>query len=195
MVPGLLAASLLMSGCTSSTNSTTGEPGSTQSASGTLAPSATAPSATAPSTSAPSTSAASGRYSGDGITVTGAQGEEPTITLAEDFGPAEELVVADIVEGAGEPVTADSVLTVHYVGTGQQSREVFDSSWSGAPATFDLAGVIQGWQEGMLGMRPGGRRLLVIPGSLAYGPAGTGGVIGPDETLVFVVDLLQVTQP
>jgi peptidylprolyl isomerase len=139
--------------------------------------------------------AASSRYSRDGITVTGAPGEEPTITLAQDVGPADELVVADIVEGSGEPVAEGSVLTVNYVGVGQKSRKVFDSSWGAAPATFDLGGVIQGWQQGMVGMKPGGRRLLVIPGSLGYGSAGAGDVIGPDETLVFVVDLLQVTQP
>jgi peptidylprolyl isomerase len=80
------------------------------------------------------------------------------------------------------------------VGVGQQSGQIFDSSWQrGEPATFPLDGVIQGWQEGLLGMQPGGRRLLVIPGSLAYGEAGKPPEIAGDETLVFVVDLIEQT--
>jgi peptidylprolyl isomerase len=130
----------------------------------------------------------------EGVTVTAAPGAEPTVTLAEDFGPAETLLVADIVEGEGDPVESGAQLTVNYVGVGEQSRQVFDSSWPGGqPATFSLDGVIQGWQQGMLGMKEGGRRLLIIPGSLAYGPNGNPPVIGPDETLVFVVDLVEQT--
>ena len=128
------------------------------------------------------------------MTVTGAKGEQPTITLAEGFPAAQELQVADVYEGSGDPVTPGSTVSVHYVGVGQQSREVFDSSWpSGQPVTFPLDQVIPGWTEGMLGMKPGGRRLLIIPGSLAYGPDGRPPVIGPDETLVFVVDLVSAT--
>jgi peptidylprolyl isomerase len=130
----------------------------------------------------------------EGVTVTGAPGAEPTVTLADDFGPADELQVADITEGEGDPVEAGAQLTVHYVGVGEQSRQVFDSSWPGGqPVTFSLDGVIQGWQQGMLGMKEGGRRLLIIPGSLAYGPEGRAPVIGEDETLVFVVDLVAQT--
>lgn len=130
----------------------------------------------------------------EGVTVTGAPGQEPTITLAEDFPSATELGIADVIEGSGDAVTPGATLTVHYVGMGQQSREVFDSSWpSGQPATFALDQVIPGWQQGMVGMKQGGRRLLVIPGSLAYGPDGYPPDIGPDETLVFVVDLVEQT--
>jgi len=71
-----------------------------------------------------------------------------------------------------------------------------DSAWTrGEPATFSLDQVIPGWQQGMLGMQPGGRRLLVIPGSMAYGDQGSPPVILPDETLVFVVDLITATPP
>jgi peptidylprolyl isomerase len=130
-------------------------------------------------------------YECQGVTVTGERDAEPTIELAEDFAPVTELVVGDVYEGSGDPVQPGDTLTVQYVGVGQQSREVFDASWAGGqPATFPLDGVIQGWQQGMVGMTPGGRRLLVIPGSLAYGPEGRPPVIGPDETLVFVVDLV-----
>ncbi len=149
----------------------------------------------ASATTTPSASASDPEQSpAAGVTVTGEAGAEPTIELSEDFGPVTELVVVDLVPGSGEAVEPGAVLTVHYVGVGEQSREVFDSSWpTGAPVTFPLAGVIDGWQEGMLGMQPGGRRLLVIPGSMAYGPDGYPPAIGPDETLVFVVDLIDQT--
>ncbi len=126
------------------------------------------------------------------VTVTGAADEEPTIELAADFAPAPDLGVADVYEGTGDPVEPGAQLEVQYVGVGQQSGKVFDSSWErGEPSTFSLSGVIQGWQQGLLGMQPGGRRLLVIPGSLAYGENGNPPDIGADETLVFVVDLIE----
>ncbi len=126
-----------------------------------------------------------------GVTVTGAPGTEPTITLAEDFPPATELIVEDLVVGSGRTAEATDMVTLHYVGMGQQSREVFDSSWSsGAPAQFQLSRLIEGFRDGVVGMQPGGRRLLIIPGALAYKDAGSPPAIGPDETLVFVVDLI-----
>ncbi|MCU0300358.1 MAG: FKBP-type peptidyl-prolyl cis-trans isomerase [Candidatus Nanopelagicales bacterium] len=164
---------------------------------GTVAVEPTTPAA-APTVAAPNPVCLAGEpgaasYECEGVTVTGEQDAEPTIALAEDFPPATELQVADVYEGSGDPVQPGDTLTVQYVGVGQQSREVFDASWpGGAPATFPLDGVIQGWQEGMVGMTPGGRRLLIIPGSLAYGPEGRPPAIGPDETLVFVVDLISV---
>lgn len=181
------ASLLLLTGCwtsTSSTSESSAEPTPAQS-------SAPAPAAEGPAPACPAGSPDATTYECVGVTVTGAKDTEPTITLAKDFGPAQELQVADVYEGTGAPVTAQDTLTVQYVGVGQQSGEVFDSSWpTGQPATFALSGVIAGWQQGMLGMKPGGRRLLVIPGSLAYGPAGSPPTIGPDETLVFVVDLV-----
>ena len=83
---------------------------------------------------------------------------------------------------------------MHYVGVAHSTGEEFDASYNrGTPLRFRLGSgqVIQGWQEGMLGMTVGGRRLLVIPGDLAYGPQGREPVIAPDETLVFVVDLVE----
>lgn len=171
----------------------------TQDAGGSATPaaSAPAPAASQPAVAAPEPACAAGSadqesYECLGVTVTGAAGEEPTVALAEDFGPAQSLGAADVYEGTGDPVAPGATLTVHYVGVGEQSREVFDASWPGGQAAqFPLDGVIQGWQEGMLGMKPGGRRLLVIPGSLGYGPAGYPPDIAPDETLVFVVDLVE----
>jgi peptidylprolyl isomerase len=184
------ASLLLLTGCWTSTESSSegsSEPTPMQS-------SAPATPAGAPTPACPAGSPDATTYECVGVTVTGAKDAEPTIALAEDFAPAEELQVADVYQGSGEPVTADDTLTVQYVGMGQQSRKVFDSSWSsGQPATFPLSGVIPGWQQGMVGMKPGGRRLLVIPGSLAYGPEGSPPRIGQDETLVFVVDLVSVS--
>lgn len=115
----------------------------------------------------------------------------PFVTVANDATPAADLAVLDLVPGSGAEAVPGGTLTVEYCGVGLESGAVFDSSWArGEPATFPLDGLIAGWQEGLPGMKVGGRRLLVIPGSLAYGanpPQGSG--IAPDETLAFVIDL------
>ena len=118
----------------------------------------------------------------------------PAITVATDAQPATELGIADITEGSGPAVTANDTVTANYCGVGLGGKTVFDSSYSrGAPATFPLSGVIAGWQQGVPGMKVGGSRLLVIPGALAYGANPPGGAgIGPDETLVFVVELTAI---
>ena len=106
--------------------------------------------------------------------------------------PATELTCQDLVVGDGEEVrNSNDTVTVHYVGVAQSTGEEFDSSWGGEPATFPLTGVIAGWTEAIPGMKVGGRRLLTVPGDKAYGPSGGQG-IGPNETLVFIVDLLEV---
>jgi len=133
-------------------------------------------------------------YTYEGVTVTGAEGAEPTITLDADFGTVDELGVADVYTGSGDAVEPGATVTVNYVGVGQMSGEVFDSSWQrGEPATFPLDQVIEGWSQGLVGMQPGGRRVLVIPAEQAYGDAGAGAGIAPGETLVFVVDLIDQT--
>lgn len=115
------------------------------------------------------------------------------MSIEGDAAPATSLSTSDIVAGSGQPVSAGAEVTVQYCGLGLTTRTVFDSSWArGEPITFPLAGVIAGWQEGIPGMEPGGRRLLVIPADMAYGenpPPGSG--ILPGETLIFVVDLLE----
>jgi peptidylprolyl isomerase len=116
--------------------------------------------------------------------------------LPDDRGePPGVLVVDDLVVGDGEPAGAGDLVTVHYVGAEWTSGAEFDASWDrGQPYSFELdAGrVIEGWEQGLLGMREGGRRVLVIPPELAYGDRGAGDAIGPGSTLVFVVDLLDV---
>lgn len=106
-----------------------------------------------------------------------------------------DLVVTDEVEGGGDEVTTGATVTAHYVGVSASTGAQFDASWDrGAPISFPLDGVIQGWSQGLLGMKVGGRRTLVIPGHMAYGanpPPGAG--IAPNETLVFTVDLVDVS--
>ena len=113
-----------------------------------------------------------------------------------DGEPPADLVVEDIVVGEGPQAQHGNDVTVHYVGVSFDSGAEFDASWNrGQPFRFPLGGgrVIQGWDDGVVGMKVGGRRKLVIPPHLAYGDRGAGGAIKPGETLVFVVDLIGVS--
>lgn len=116
---------------------------------------------------------------------------KPEIDFPE--GPApERLVVEDIETGDGPEAGGESTVKVHYLGVEFDSGEEFDSSWSrGEPIEFPLRALVKGWQEGIPGMRVGGRRKLVVPPQLAYGPAGGGHPLS-GKTLVFVIDLLGV---
>lgn len=99
----------------------------------------------------------------------------------------------DLDAGTGAEASEGATVQVHYVGVDFETGEEFDSSWSrGEPITFPLQGLIKGWQEGIPGMRVGGRRELVIPPHLAYGPAGGGHELS-GRTLIFVIDLLSVS--
>ena len=109
--------------------------------------------------------------------------------------PPAELLIEDITEGDGAEARPGQHVTVHYVGVAHSSGKEFDASYNrGEPFGFPLGGgqVIQGWDQGVVGMRVGGRRKLTIPPELGYGARGAGGVIRPNETLIFVVDLLGV---
>ena len=124
--------------------------------------------------------------------VTANAGEAPTITPPTGPAPAT-LQTQDIIVGTGTEVQATSTLTVHYTLMTWSNGELIESSWTGGqPATFPLAGVIAGWQQGLPGTKVGGRRLLVIPAELGYGPNGSG-PIGPNETLIFAVDIIAVS--
>ena len=125
--------------------------------------------------------------------VAGDKGSKPTIA-APVGNPPSTLQSKDIYEGNGKEAVATSVLEVHYTLMAWSSGTLVESSWdSGQTATFPLSGVIAGWQQGIPGMKEGGRRLLVIPPDLGYGSQGAGGAIGPNETLIFVVDLVKVS--
>ena len=109
--------------------------------------------------------------------------------------PPTELQIVDQVIGEGAEAKAGDVVDVHYVGVAYSTGEEFDSSFGrGQPLAFKLGvgQVIQGWDQGVQGMKVGGRRKLVIPARLAYGDRGAGGVIQPGETLIFVCDLVNV---
>jgi peptidylprolyl isomerase len=109
--------------------------------------------------------------------------------------PPEDLVITDISVGEGAEATSGSTVTAHYVGVAHSTGEEFDASYNrGEPLSFRLGvgQVIAGWDQGIEGMRVGGRRQLVIPPQLAYGDRGAGGAIGPGETLIFMVDLVDV---
>ena len=112
------------------------------------------------------------------------------------IGPApDDLLIEEIVVGSGDEATAGQTAVVHYVGISASTGEEFDASWNrGDTFSFPLGAgyVIQGWDRGVVGMKIGGRRRLVIPAHLGYGDQGAGGVIKPGETLIFVVDLLSL---
>jgi peptidylprolyl isomerase len=120
--------------------------------------------------------------------------EKPEIEFF-DPEPPSDLVITDVTEGDGAEATAGSNVSVHYVGVAHSSGEEFDASYNrGTPLQFRLGAgqVISGWDQGVQGMKVGGRRQLVIPPHLGYGDRGAGGVIAPGEKLIFVVDLLEV---
>ena len=121
--------------------------------------------------------------------------ERPQIDRPEGDVPFE-LGIDDLVEGDGPEATAGTKATVHYVGVAFSTGEEFDASWNrGRPFEFKLGKgqVIPGWDQGVEGMKVGGRRKLTIPSAMAYGAQGSPPAIGPNETLVFVIDLKKVS--
>ena len=119
---------------------------------------------------------------------------KPEIDFPGDVAPAD-LVIDDLALGQGAEAKAGDTISAHYVGVAHSTGEEFDASWNrGAPLDFTLGvgQVIKGWDDGIVGMRVGGRRKLTIPAALAYGERGAGGVIKPGEALIFVVDLVDV---
>ena len=124
-----------------------------------------------------------------------AANEKPQVDVPVGEAPSYQLEIEDLEVGEGEEAVAGRTVEVHYVGKSWSNGQEFDSSWDrGDTFKFGLGKgqVIPGWDQGVAGMRVGGRRRITIPPQLAYGKRGAGGVIGPDETLVFVVDLIGV---
>lgn len=160
-----------------------------------------ASSSTAPS-STPTSPAASGGGSGSGIAAipvadrspAGTFGKEPAVVVPSGPPPTV-LEAADLIAGSGKAVSPGDTVTVQYVGYSWTYKALFDASWSdgsGAPVSFPLSGVIKGWSEGLVGMKLGGRRELIIPPSLAYGSASPSAKIAANDTLVFIVDLIKI---
>jgi peptidylprolyl isomerase len=124
-----------------------------------------------------------------------ATNEKPQVDVPSDQPPSYQLELEDLTVGDGEEAVSGRIVEVHYVGVSWKTGEQFDASWDrGSTFKFGLGKgqVIAGWDQGVAGMKVGGRRRITIPPMLAYGKRGAGSVIGPDETLVFVVDLVDV---
>ena len=122
-----------------------------------------------------------------------ATNEKPQADVPANQPPSYQLELEDITVGEGEEAVSGRNVEVHYVGVSWATGKQFDASWDrGNTFKFGLGQgqVIPGWDQGVQGMKVGGRRRITVPPDLAYGKRGAGGVIGPDETLVFVVDLV-----
>ena len=121
-------------------------------------------------------------------------GTKPQVTVPRGKPPTK-LVIKDIVTGTGATAQSGDTVSVHYVGVSYVNRKQFDASWDRhQPFTFQLGGgmVIPGWDRGIAGMKVNGRRELIIPPDLGYGAQGQPPAIAPNDTLVFVIDLLRV---
>ena len=118
----------------------------------------------------------------------------PEITVTPDTKPAT-LETEDLVIGTGQEANTSHTVEVHYAGVHVHNGKEFDSSWSrgGRPTSFPLNGVIAGFRDGIAGMKEGGRRILIVPPDMGYGSRGAPPAVGPDEHLIFVVDLVRVS--
>jgi peptidylprolyl isomerase len=177
LILALCAALVIgIGGCGSSSDSSTGSSGSTESSASTEAS----------NPAEKSTDSAESNPSG--------KKTKPTVTVPKGISP-KNFATKELKEGTGATAKKGDKVTVQYVGVGYDSEKEFDSSWSrNEPFTFTLGAgeVIKGWDQGVEGMKVGGRRELLIPGNLAYGPEGRPPEIGPNETLIFTIDLLAV---
>jgi len=169
---------------------------SSPSASSSSTTTTTAGSATTATTGAPSGAPASGQIAPvQNPSPVGTFGTKPVVSPPTGTPPSQ-LESTDLITGTGTPVTASNTVTVQYVGVAWSNGKQFDASWndgSGQPVSFPLSGVIPGWTQGMVGMKVGGRRELVIPPNLGYGaspPQGSG--IAVNDTLIFIIDLVKI---
>ncbi len=176
----LLVPALALAGCSSSSSSAT------------AGASTAAPTDSATASQSASPSLVTTDLKASDVKVTGGIKETPKVTFPTPSS-ATALSTTDVVVGKGAVVKGTDTITVNYVGIGALSGKEFDSSYSrGQAATFPLAQLIPGWQQGIPGMKVGGRRVLVIPGDLAYGSNPPTTDIQPNETLVFVMDVIAI---
>jgi peptidylprolyl isomerase len=155
-----------------------------------LAPSSGATAAAVTATTASSTTTTSATSTST-VPLPAALNTKPKV-VPPSGPPPKKLVIKDLIKGTGPVATPSSTVNVQYVGVLDKNGKQFDASWndgSGQPVSLPLTGVIKGWQQGIPGMRVGGRRELIIPSNLAYGAAGSPPKIGPNQALVFVIDL------
>ncbi len=146
-----------------------------------------------PSATTPPTVGPSGTIAAADLSPAGTAGSEPHVTVPSD-APPNGLRSTDLIAGTGAAATAGNTVTVQYVLATYSSHKVIQSSWSSQPFTFVLGvhQVIPGWDEGVMGMKVGGRRELIIPSTLGYGGRSPGPGIAANDTLVFVIDLLKI---
>lgn len=144
------------------------------------------------SAAAPATQSKGRECTADDIKTTGKFGEEPTITIPDDCDPPKKLITKDLSDGTGEGAKAGQKLQMNYTVVTWSDKKVLDSSFGSKPFDLNLGAgeVIPGWDQGLVGVKQGGRRLMIIPPDLAYGQGGRG--IQPNETLVFVTDAVAV---
>jgi len=130
------------------------------------------------------------------VKVSGGANQKPTVTIPDNCDPPTELKTRDVSQGTGAAAKEGDSVEVNYLGVAWSTKAQFDSSWNPGRKPFAVsplgrAQVIKGWNQGLVGAKVGGRRLLVIPPSLGYGAQGQQ-QIKPNETLVFVVDVVSI---
>jgi peptidylprolyl isomerase len=184
----VLAAGVIAGCGSSSNNSDTAHIQLPPSSSQTLTYSATSTTTTSTATTPAVTTPTSGPLS-----------TEPKITAPSGAAPTT-LATTDLIKGTGAVAAVGDTVTVNYVGALYSNAKVFDASWTRKqpytlPGPLGTAPVITGWNKGLVGMRVGGRRELIIPPALGYGASGSGATIPPNATLIFIVDMLSVTPP
>jgi peptidylprolyl isomerase len=177
-VAALSASALVLAGCSSSSSGTA-----------TTAPPTTVPASVGPTT--PPTTVATVPVADP--SPAGTVGTKPTIVVPPGAAPTQ-LQISDLIVGTGATVTAGNTVSVQYVLATYSTGKEIQASWGGQPVSLTLATgrVIPGWVQGLVGMRVGGRRELIIPPSLGYGTNPPGGGVASNDTLVFIVDLVKI---
>jgi peptidylprolyl isomerase len=196
MVGVVMVAAATLSACANSEQASTGSPNRSTTQPQLPVTSSSAPKA-GPTTAATPYKPGPGECTAEDVKIDNAEfGKKPTITLPATCQPPKGLVTKDLVPGTGPEVKNGSVLDANYLLQTWSDKQIVDTSFDrGQPLTVEGIGtgqVIPGWDQGLLGMKQGGRRLLIVPPDLGYGPQGQS-PIKPNETLVFVTDAVKVT--
>jgi len=180
-----LVVAVVVAGCGSSGDSSGGSSEPSIATESTIAKESTAPAESSPSSEKPEASAPK--------PVPTTDKKKPKVTVPKNISP-NKLRFVDLEKGSGPAAKSGDTVTIHYVVVGYDSEQEVDSSWGRGPYTFTIGSgeALKGGEIGVEGMKVGGRRELIIPGKLAYGPEGYAPEIGPNETLVMVVDLLAI---
>jgi peptidylprolyl isomerase len=161
---------------------------------GASGPASSSPGAPVSATTVPAAQSKGRACTADDVKTTGTFGQNPTITIPDNCDPPKNLITKDLVAGNGPAAKSGSSLEMNYSLVTWSNKQKLDSSFDRGqtfPLQLGAGQVIPGWDQGLVGIMQGGRRLLIIPPDLAYGQGGNG--IQPNETLVFVVDAVKVS--